>query len=65
MPKGKVIFFNIKSKFGFIKGEDEKEYYVHAGNVKGTALLADEEVEFEVREARRGLEAVQVRRTAS
>jgi CspA family cold shock protein len=62
MPKGKIIFFNAKSKFGFIKGENEQEYYVHAKAIAGDVPQEGEEVEFEIREARRGPEAFQVKR---
>jgi CspA family cold shock protein len=62
MPKGKIIFFNAKSKFGFIKGENGQEYYVHAKSITGDVPQEGEEVEFEIREARRGPEAFQVKR---
>lgn len=64
MPKGTVIFFNIKSKFGFIKAENGQQYYVHAKAIIGDVLQEGEEVEFEVREAKRGPEAFQVKRIA-
>lgn len=62
MPRGKVIFFNAKSKFGFIKGEDGKEYYVHAKAITGDLPQEGEEVEFEIRDAKRGPEAFRVRK---
>lgn len=62
MPKGKIIFFNAKSKFGFIKGEDGQEYYVHAKAINGDIPQEGEEVEFEIREAKRGPEAFQVKK---
>ncbi len=63
MPKGKIIFFNAKSKFGFIKSEDGQEYYVHARAISGEIPGEGEEVEFEIREARRGPEAFRVKKT--
>lgn len=62
MPKGKIIFFNAKSKFGFIKGENGQEYYVHAKSIAGDAPQEGEDVEFEIREAKRGQEAFDVKR---
>ena len=61
MPNGKIIFFNKKSKFGFIKDEDGTNYYVHAKDLLDE-LEADDLVEFEVRTAKRGLEAFQVKK---
>ena len=62
MPKGKIIFFNAKSKFGFIKGENGQEYYVHAKAISGEVPGEGEAVEFEIREAKRGPEAFQVKK---
>lgn len=62
MLKGKILFFNIKNKFGFIKDDDGKEYYVHAKNINGAFPEAGDEVEFDVQEARRGPEAIRVRK---
>ena len=61
MVTGKVIFFNQKSKFGFIKGADSKEYYVQAKNMVDDAGQ-DDEVEFEIKLAKRGPEAINVRK---
>ena len=47
--KGKVKFFNGMKNFGFITGEDEKEYFVHQSAVAdGVALKEGDDVEFEV-----------------
>lgn len=32
--KGKVKFFNRQQAFGFIAGEDGKEYFVHESGIK-------------------------------
>lgn len=61
MLQGKIIFFNQKSKFGFIKGADGTEYYVHAKHMTD-ALSQDDVVEFELKIAKRGPEAVNVRK---
>jgi len=64
MHSGIIKFFNQKSKFGFIKcDEDGKEYYVHAKDVEeGVILNADDKVSFELKEAKRGMEAVKVKK---
>lgn len=47
--KGRVKFFNVSKAFGFITGEDGKEYYVREGSIQMDGLrllLPDWEVEF-------------------
>ena len=62
--RGKVIFFNKKSRFGFIKSHaDNQNYYVHEKNLLD-AIEQEDEVEFELRDAKRGKEAVKVRKVA-
>ena len=34
MPTGTVKWFNDAKGFGFIKGEDEKDYFVHMSEIK-------------------------------
>ena len=66
MYNGTVKFFNLKSKFGFIKcTEDGKEYYVHAKDIEGGELNADDKVTFELQDAKRGPQAVQVKKVQS
>ena len=62
MPKGKILFFNAKSKFGFIKGENGQEYYVHAKAISGDIPQEGDELEFEIRDAKRGPEAFRVKK---
>lgn len=63
--KGKVVFYNKKSKFGFIKNyEDNQNYYVHEKNLL-EAVEPDDEVEFSLRDAKRGKEAILVKKIVS
>jgi cold shock CspA family protein len=63
MFTGTVKFFNVKNKFGFVKcNEDGKEYYVHAKNVEGEQLNQNDYVQFELKDTKRGSEAVQVKK---
>jgi CspA family cold shock protein len=63
MFTGTVKFFNVKNKFGFVKcNEDGKEYYVHAKNVEGEQLNQNDYVQFELKDTKRGPEAVQVKK---
>ena len=63
---GKVKFFNEDKHFGFISGEDGKEYFVHSsGLTDGTHIAENDEVSFDVEEGDRGLKAVNVKKGAS
>ncbi len=59
--EGKVKFFNNMKGFGFIAGEDGKEYFVHkSGLTEGTIINENDEVTFEVVEGDRGPKADKV-----
>lgn len=65
--KGKVKFFNTQKKFGFIAGEDGKEYFVHeTGLEAGVVLNENDEVTFETEpgEGGKGPKAVKVAKAA-
>lgn len=60
--KGTVKFFNNSKGFGFISGEDGKEYFVHqTGLEENVSINENDSVEFETEEGDRGLKAVNVR----
>ncbi|MFC1728556.1 cold-shock protein [Nanoarchaeota archaeon] len=59
--KGTVKFFNAGKGFGFIAGEDGKEYFVHqTGLTEGTNINENDEVTFDVEEGDRGPKAANV-----
>ena len=59
--KGTVKFFNTQKHFGFIAGEDGKEYFVHASALKdGASIAENDSVEFDTEQGDRGLKAVNV-----
>ena len=59
--KGKVKFFNEQKGFGFIAGEDGKEYFVHMSALKeGVTLKENDPVEFDVEQGDRGPKAANV-----
>ncbi len=59
--KGKVKFFNRAKGFGFIAGEDNKEYFVHqTGLGEGVTITENDSVEFDTEEGDRGPKAINV-----
>jgi len=64
--KGTVKFFNVMKRFGFIAGEDGKEYFVHKSGLKeGTILQENDAVTFDVEEGDRGPKASNVAKEGS
>ncbi len=61
MNKGTVKFFNESKGFGFIKEDDSSnEYFVHASGLIDE-IREDDTVEFDLKEGRKGLNAVNVK----
>ncbi|KAB1159851.1 MULTISPECIES: cold-shock protein [Tenacibaculum] len=61
MNKGTVKFFNESKGFGFIVEEGtNKEHFVHVSGLIDE-IRENDEVEFELQEGRKGLNAVNVR----
>lgn len=63
---GTVKWFNKKKGYGFIKGEDEKDYFVHYTSVpRGVFLREEDTVSFDPVENEKGLQAQNVQKTGS
>ncbi|TXC81335.1 cold-shock protein [Luteibaculum oceani] len=61
MNKGTVKFFNESKGYGFIKEDaSEKEYFVHISGLIDEIREGDA-VEFELKEGRKGLNAISVK----
>jgi len=61
MSKGTVKFFNDEKGFGFITEEgSNNEYFVHISGLIDEVTKGDE-VEFELKEGRKGMNAVDVK----
>lgn len=59
--KGKVKFFNHDKRFGFIIGEDDKEYFVHVSGLnEGVDLDENVKVTFDIEEGEKGPKASNV-----
>lgn len=62
MYKGTVKFFNETKGFGFIKdNQSNKEYFVHQSGLVDY-INENDEVSFELKEGKKGLNAVNVKR---
>jgi CspA family cold shock protein len=63
MPKGKVKWFNERKGYGFISQDTGDDVFVHFSSIKQDgfkALYEGDEVEFEVTQGQKGMQAVDV-----
>jgi len=59
--EGTVKWFNGMKGYGFIEGEDGKDYFVHESAIKNGARIHDNDpVSFEAAKGDRGMKAEQV-----
>ncbi len=64
MAKGKVKWFNESKGYGFIKQDNGEDVFVHFSAIKGEGfktLKEGQEVEFDVKQGDKGLQAVNVK----
>ena len=65
MSTGKVKWFNEAKGYGFITSEDGTDVFVHYSNIAGDGfrtLNENDDVQFDVTEGPKGLQAVNVSR---
>ncbi|PIU22395.1 MAG: cold-shock protein [Candidatus Diapherotrites archaeon CG08_land_8_20_14_0_20_30_16] len=60
--EGTVKFYNFKKRFGFIAGEDGKDYFVHQTGVEPRTILKEgTKVSFEIESDEKGPKATKVK----
>ena len=66
MPSGKVKWFNSKKGYGFIKDSDsEKDIFLHVSTLEKSKLRVlkeNQEIQFEIKEEKGKLQAVNLKR---
>ena len=61
METGKVKFYNKEKKYGFISGDNGKDYFFHASGISNELYVKDgDKVEFKVVEGDRGPKATEI-----
>ena len=59
--KGTIKFFNDEKEFGFITGEDGKDYFAHKSELQGDITVnKDDKVVFEAEKGDKGMKAVKI-----
>ena len=63
MMKGTVKFFNPEKKFGFVTGEDGKDYFVHQSALApGMSITQNDQIEFDTEQGEKGMRAINVKK---
>ena len=61
MQTGKVKFYNKSKRYGFISGEDGKDYFFHEeGLTEGIYVREGDKVEFKIIDGDRGQKAAEI-----
>jgi len=61
--KGKVIWYNIQQGYGFIKGEDGADVFLHKSEIPfwSIFLKSEDKVEYMPQETKKGLKATDIK----
>lgn len=62
MVNGTIKFYNIKKRFGFVAGEDGKDYFIHKTGIEpGNFIKEGDKVVFEIQDSEKGPVAVKLK----
>ena len=62
MQTGKVKFYNKGKNYGFITGDDGKDYFFHSSGISNDTYVMDgDKVEFQVGDGDKGPKAVEIK----
>ena len=62
MQTGKVKFYNKGKNYGFITGDDGKDYFFHSSGISNNTYVMDgDKVEFKVVDGDKGPKAVEIK----
>lgn len=59
--EGTVKWYNLKKGYGFIKGDDGQDYFVHFSALDGAMLRENDKVSFDAVDTERGKQAQKVK----
>ncbi len=59
--EGTVKWYNLKKGYGFIKGDDGQDYFVHFSALNGAMLRENDKVSFDAVDTERGKQAQKVK----
>lgn len=68
LRKGKIKWFNNEKGYGFIEGENNEDIFVHYSAIKREGyktLTEGQEVEYELLETDKGLQAINVKEVSN
>ena len=61
--KGTMKWYNARKGYGFVRGEDEKEVFVHQSALpEGTNLNEGDQISYDVENSEKGLQAKNIKK---
>jgi len=61
--KGTMKWYNARKGYGFVRGEDEKEVFVHRSALpEGTTLDEGDQISYDIENSEKGLQAKNIKK---
>lgn len=61
--KGTIKWYNARKGYGFVRGEDEKEVFVHRSALpEGTNLDEGDQISYDIENSEKGLQAKNIKK---